>query len=120
MRKFQPKVKVTGQPRNKLPIARPITSDADCSISCCEAPSLQAPMVLDEGLASVASVFNASSSAPINSNPDLLVSEEVLNSRETVASDSHGVSWMDDGRLEREVKFYFLAYHFFVSFRYKF
>ncbi|OVA08738.1 SANT/Myb domain [Macleaya cordata] len=107
VRKFQPKVKVNGQLRNKLPISRPVTSDADCSISIPEAPGLHAPKDLEEGpsppiLPSVDSTFRASSSAPANSNPDFLASQELLSNRETAASGNHGDLLMDDGRLERE------------------
>ncbi|RZC78915.1 hypothetical protein C5167_003125 [Papaver somniferum] len=84
VKKFQPKVKVNSQPTNKLPISRPVASEAD-----------------SERLASVASNPNASIAPEINSNPDIVeVSQEVLNYGD--AADALGVSWVGDMRLERE------------------
>ncbi|KAI3988464.1 hypothetical protein MKX01_026278, partial [Papaver californicum] len=85
MKNFQPKMKVNSQPVNKLPISHPVASEVDL-----------------ERLASVASNPNASTAPEINSNPDIVeVPQEVLNYGDA-ATDTHGVSWVDDVRLERE------------------
>ncbi|KAI3989891.1 hypothetical protein MKX01_040861 [Papaver californicum] len=85
VKKFQPKVKVNSQPVNKLPISRPVDSEVDL-----------------ERLASVASNPNASTAPEVSSNSDIVeVPKEVLNYG-AAAADTHGVSWVDDMRLERE------------------
>ncbi|KAI3989218.1 hypothetical protein MKX01_033254 [Papaver californicum] len=107
MRKFQPKMIINAQPRNKLPVSGPIISEAACSISCRDTPSHQGYRILEEGLASVASVPTASASSSVNNNPDfLVVPQDVFNSREATSSDNHGdgVSWMGDRRVEKEVE----------------
>ncbi|KAI3959060.1 hypothetical protein MKX01_023736 [Papaver californicum] len=90
MRKFQPKMITNAQPRDKLPVSRPIISEAACSISCRDSPSHQGYTIL-EGLASAASAPTDSASPSVNNNPDfLVVTQDVFNSREATSSHNHG------------------------------